>query len=268
MDMNKEIKKLENIQQQKPNRVLSIYLNTDPSDPDQQGGEWKIHLKNGLKSFENYMKEDDDKDEKRSYRNVREKVEEFMHENEKNLKKSVVLFASGDDSVWFAQILQMPVKTEFHWEDSPHLDQLKEMQETFPRTGIVLTQQDEIKILKTELGALLDTRHLELDLDTEDWRQATGPHRADPSMGSGGKSTQRDQFKERFEANRQRWYKTLATLVDKMAKDNDWERIYIVGDKEEAKDLENNMNKQVTNVINKNLLGHEETKVIEEVMAS
>ncbi len=51
MNIAKEMKKLESIYLEKPNRVFTMYLNTDPADPEQQGGEWKIHLKNGLKKF-------------------------------------------------------------------------------------------------------------------------------------------------------------------------------------------------------------------------
>lgn len=67
MDLNKEIKKLENIHLEKPQQVFTMYLNTDPSDPEQQGGEWKIHLKNGLNNFEAYLKEDGDSEEKETF---------------------------------------------------------------------------------------------------------------------------------------------------------------------------------------------------------
>ncbi|SFJ42233.1 Protein required for attachment to host cells [Halobacillus dabanensis] len=267
MDLNKEIKKLENVHLEKPQKVFTMYLNTDPSDPDQQGGEWKIHLKNGLNNFESYLQEDGDSDEKRNYWAVKEKVEKFIEENEQNFAKSVVLFATGDETIWFAERFQMPVKTEFYWEETPVLDQLKEMQNKFPKTGIVLTQKNEIKLIDAQLGMLKDTQLFELDLDTEDWRQHQGPHRAQPSMGSGGaKTSKRDQFEERFEANRYRWYKSVAPKIDKLAKDYEWERLYLVGDKEELKDLQDNMNKEASDMINKNLLDHEEMHVIEEVV--
>ena len=96
MDINKEIKKLENVYLEKPQRVFSMYLNTDPADPEQQGGKWKLHLKNGLNSFENYLQMDGDSEEKRNYWAVKEMVEKYMHENEQNLAKSVVIFATGD----------------------------------------------------------------------------------------------------------------------------------------------------------------------------
>ncbi|UOQ46998.1 VLRF1 family aeRF1-type release factor [Gracilibacillus caseinilyticus] len=266
MDINKEIKKLEQIYLEKPQRVFTMYLNTDPSDPDQQGGEWKLHLKNGLNSFENYLQEDGDSDEKRNYWAVKEKVEQFMHDNEQELAKSVVIIANADESVWFAHKFQMPVKTEFSWEEQPKLEQLKEMYNQFPETGIILTQKEAIKILDTELGTLKDTKLYEMDLDTEDWREHTGPHGAGVSMGTGGKNNQQEQFESRFEANRYRWYKSIGSTLDKVAKNRNWQHIYIVGKKDEAEDLVHNMSKEVTDIVPKNMLEHEEMKIINEVV--
>lgn len=267
MDLNKELEKLEHIHLEKPQKVFTMYLNTDPSNPDQQGGEWKIHLKNGLNNFESYLQEDGDSDEKRNYWAVKEKVENFIEENEQHFAKSVVLFATGDETVWFAERFQMPVKTEFYWEETPVLDQLKEMQQQFPKTGVILTQKNQIKLLDAELGRLKDTQLFELDLNTEDWRMHQGPHRAQPSMGSGGaKNSKQDQFEERFEANRYRWYKSVAPKIDRAAKQYGWERFYLVGDKEELKDLQDHMNKEADDMINKNLLDHEEMHVLDEVV--
>ncbi|MFC4401732.1 VLRF1 family aeRF1-type release factor [Gracilibacillus xinjiangensis] len=266
MNIHEKIKELSNVQLGKPNRIFTMYLNTDRADPEQQGGEWKIHLKNGLRNFESYLKEDGDSDEKRNYWAVKEKVEKYMNENEQNLAKSVVIFATGDDSIWFAEKFQLPVTTEFEWDDYAHLDQLKKMYESFPKSGIILTQKAAVKVLDTELGTLKDSHTFELDLDTEDWREYSGPPRAQASTVAGGKNTQQDQFKERFDANRYRWYKTLASTLDRFAKGLNWENIYIVGDKDEVNDLKVNMNKPVTKVVNKNMLDHEEMKVIDEVV--
>ncbi|WP_277678707.1 VLRF1 family aeRF1-type release factor [Gracilibacillus dipsosauri] len=266
MNIAKELKKLESIYLEKPNRVFTMYLNTDPADPEQQGGEWKIHLKNGLKNFDNYLQEDGNSEEKRNYWAVKEKVEKYMKENELELAKSVVIFATADDSIWFAEKFQMPVQSEFEWSDSAKLDQLKQMYNEFPKTGIILTQKEAVKVLDTELGTVKDSHIFELDIETENWKKHSGPHRARVSMGSGGKSTKQEQFKERFNANRYRWYKSLASTLDRFAKGLNWEQIYIVGDKDEVNDLRENMNKPIKKVVNKNMLDHEEMKIIHEVV--
>ncbi|MRH44684.1 hypothetical protein GH741_18720 [Aquibacillus halophilus] len=267
MKLESKLKDLQNVKLEKPNRVLSMYLNTDPSDPDQQGGEWKIQLKNGLNSFENYLEQSGDKEELNYFKKVREKVERYVYDNKLNLQKSIVLFASPDESVWFAEKLQMGVKTEFYWQDTPVTGQLYQMQTIFPKVGIVLVQQSNVKVIEAELGAVLETKHYKLDIDTEDWRQFAGPPKIDAASGMAGKNIQQDNFDDRFRANQKRWYKDLAPKMDKLAKDHQWNRIYIVGEKEEAKDIEHYMNKKVFEVKGLNILDHEESKVIKKVVA-
>ncbi|MFA9456328.1 VLRF1 family aeRF1-type release factor [Halalkalibacter sp. AB-rgal2] len=266
MDIQKEIEKLEKIYLEKSNKILTMYLNTDRSDPDQQGGEWKIHLKNGLRNFESYLNEVDNEEEKRNYSIVRKKIERYMKENEQSLARSVIIFATADQSVWFAEKFQMPVQTEFEWKEVANTSQLRELHQTFPKTGVILTQKEQVKVLDAELGSLKQSHHFQLDLDTEDWREYLGPHESRATVGSGGKSTQQEKFRERFEANRYRWYKSLASTLDRLAKHAGWQNIYVVGDKEETNDLLNHMNKAITDVIHKNMLNHKEKQVLHEVV--
>ncbi|WP_404454069.1 VLRF1 family aeRF1-type release factor [Virgibacillus necropolis] len=265
MDLTEQINQLEKVDNGNSNKVFTMYLNTDPSDPEQQAGEWKIHLKNGLHNFEKYLAEDENHGDLKDFQVVKEKVRNFVVENEQKFRKGIILFATAEEDVWFAERVQMRLTTEFYWESYPVLDQLKQLHETFPKSGIVLVQQDQIKVIDTELGEINDTSHYELDIDTDSWRQMTGPHKADASMGSGGKSTQKDSFNARYSANKHRWYKRIAPAIDKQAKDREWENIYIVGDPEAANEVEAQMNKTANQVIQKNLLDHEETKVLDEV---
>ncbi|MBU5595492.1 hypothetical protein KQI76_10045 [Amphibacillus sp. MSJ-3] len=262
MDINKEIKKLESIYLEKPERVFTMYLNTDPADPDQQGGEWRIHLKNGLQQFEKYLIEDGNQAELDNFCKVKKKVKHFMTENELNLAKSVIIFATPDESIWFAKLLQVPVTTEIYWEEIAKVDQLIDLYHNYPKSGVILTQKEAIKIIETELGSIHDSSYYELDLDTENWKKHTGPHQAQATVGSGGKSVKREQFNKRFEANRFRWYKSIAAKLDKLAKDNRWEYIYMVGNQDETQELSKVMTKKVNTFVDKNMLDENEAKVI------
>ncbi|MFC2947192.1 VLRF1 family aeRF1-type release factor [Virgibacillus sediminis] len=265
MDLNKELEKLRKIRKEGANKVFSMYLNTDPSDPDQQGGEWKIHLKNGLKNFEQYMEEDGDKEELKNYQQVKQKVEKFVRGNEQNFKKGIVLFATADEEVWFADRVQMPLETEFYWEETPVLDQLSKLSERYPKAGIILVQQNEIKVIDAYLNEIEGTISYELDLDTEDWREKLGPRDGLGTTGKGSTNLQVDNFRDRFEENKHRWYKKIAPKLDKRAKENEWEKIYVVGEADQAKELKNLLNKPVDEVIQKNMLDHEESKIIKEI---
>lgn len=61
--MHQLLNRLENTYVNHPDKFFTMCLNTDPSDPDQQGGKWKIHLKNGLEDFEQYIKKSQDQEE-------------------------------------------------------------------------------------------------------------------------------------------------------------------------------------------------------------
>ncbi|WP_047986390.1 VLRF1 family aeRF1-type release factor [Ornithinibacillus californiensis] len=267
MNMKKVIAKLESVYREKPHRVFSMYLNTDPSDPEQRPGDWKIHLKNGLNNFDSYLRADGDSEEKKNFNKIIEKVQQYIQENELNLSKSIVIFATADEEVWFAERYQMPVETSFYWQETVKVDQLSQMYQQFPKTGIILIQKEAIKVIDSELGSVLDTKRFALDLITEDWKEITSPHDEQDTVELSGNHMKRDELEQRFEANRYRLYKTFATKLDKLAKDKQWDLIYLVGDKKEAQDLMNNMNKPVTDIVHKNMLDHEETLVLDVVMA-
>ncbi|MFC4558701.1 VLRF1 family aeRF1-type release factor [Virgibacillus kekensis] len=265
MNLDDQIKQLENVRKEGSNKVFSMYLNTDPSDPEQQGGEWKIHFKNGLRNFESYLQEDENKEELKNFQQVKKKVEKFVRGNEQNYRRGIILFATADEEIWFAHRVQTRLETEFHWEETPQLDQLKKLRDEFPKSGIILVQQDQVKVVEANMNEIEDTVYYEFDVDTDDWRQFTGPHRADPSMGSGGKSLQQDNFKDRYEANKHRWFKSIAPKLDKRAKDHQWEKVYVVGEPDPTQELKEQMNKPIDDIIQKNMLDHEESKVLEEV---
>lgn len=265
VSFDKEIKQLENVQRDGVNKIFTMYLNTDPSDPDQQGGKWKINLKNALRNFETYLREDENEEELKSFQAVREKVKKYIQKKEQDLGRGIILFASADDEVWFAKRVQMKVETAVYWQRTPQLDQLRKLSEAYPTSGIILVQQNKIKVIDTSLNRVQDTSYYELDVDTEDWRVKKGPRKATASMGVGEPNVQKDEFKARYNANKQRWYKKIAPRLDKHAKNKEWEKIFVVGVSDASNELVEQMNKPVDEVIQKNMLDKEESKVLQEV---
>ncbi|MGJ9457534.1 VLRF1 family aeRF1-type release factor [Oceanobacillus sp. CF4.6] len=266
MDINEKLKELENVRAEGSNKVFTMYLNTDPSDPDQQGGEWKIHFKNGMRNFEKYLEEANDKEELKNFQLVKKNVEKYMKENEQQHLKGIIVFATADEVVWYADMVQMRLENEFYWQETPELDQFRKLKDTYPKTGIILVQQNEIKVIESYLNQLEDTLSYELDVEEETWRVMQGPRKGNSATGMGSTNLQKDNFEARYEANQQRWYKSIAPKLDKQAKDKKWEKIFVVGEAASSKELEKQMNKPVNEVIQKNMLDHEESKVMKEVL--
>jgi hypothetical protein len=266
MSLTKTLNKLENLHLQKPDKLLTMYLNTDRRDPDQQGGKWKIAMKNGFNSFEEYL-DVSNAEEKKKMNGIREKIETYVLSLERDLPRSIIVFASEDSGIWETFELQVPVKTNFYWEEYAVLDQLKELQSKYPLTGLILLQQNQVKMIQTQFGEVEDTQMFHFDLDTEEWRRHAGPQPADINIGSnGGSANQDDHFKEKIEAHQKRWYKSLGSKLDQEAANRKWNKIILVGDKGTGNVLSKNMNKEVHGIIQKNLLNEKEERVLEEIL--
>ncbi|MGD6967950.1 VLRF1 family aeRF1-type release factor [Rossellomorea vietnamensis] len=267
MSIQKTMNKLENVHLQSPDKLLTMYLNTDRRDPDQQGGKWKIALKNGLNSFNEYL-DLSNEEEKKRFNSLREKIQNYVSSLERDLPRSIIIFASEDSSIWEAFQLQVPVETNFYWEEYAVLDQMKQIQSEKPLTGLILVQQTQVKWVETAFGQIEDTEMFRFDLDTEEWRRHAGPQPSDITIASkGGSASQDDHFQQRIEANQKRWFKNLGGKLDKVAADRKWEKIIVLGDKGTGHMLSENMNKQIDEVIQKNLLNEQEEKVVEEINA-
>ncbi|MEC1943460.1 hypothetical protein P9E64_20905, partial [Bacillus velezensis] len=64
MAIDSLIGKLKYVMTESPDKMLSLYVNTDMRNPDQQGGEWKIALKTGFRRLKEYLSVSDPEEEK------------------------------------------------------------------------------------------------------------------------------------------------------------------------------------------------------------
>src|SRR5699024_12776871 len=76
--------------------VLTLYLNTDASNPDLNNGEWKIHLKNEIKEMKNYADNTAREPEKKALKKLHKKVEDRVGELQMELQKGLMITASAD----------------------------------------------------------------------------------------------------------------------------------------------------------------------------
>ncbi|WP_078592425.1 VLRF1 family aeRF1-type release factor [Evansella clarkii] len=262
MALADELKALREFRCEEGKCVLSVYLNTDRADSEQQKGEWKIRLKNGLKRHEEYLEASENKDQLKSFRKLRKKVENEVNGNQSQLQKSVVIFASDVDDLWSVHYMQLPVETSFHWEEAPVLDQLTKLQQDFPKSGIVLPNMDEVKILETDLGEIQDTRIYSFDPDTGNWNYKQGMGAEDKIMSG---ATHTDKYDQRFQENLNRFYKDMAGNIERLKQDRNWEALYLVGEADPVNTLESQLRVPVDKSVKKNLNNVDTSKVLEQV---
>lgn len=240
--------------------VLTIHLNTDASAGNLSNGEWKIHLKNGLKELKEEVKEKDNQDELKALKKLQDKVEKEIAVHSREMRKGFILVASADGELWKARVLQVPVTTSFHWGKTAETQQIEELEQRFPETALVVVQQANVTFIETSLGIIRDTKKYSWDIDSENWVDEEDT--AQPLARGGGK----DEFKRRFEENQHRWYKSLASRIEKEIKNRGLEGAYLVGSKESVAEVEANMSpNNVKGIITKNLGSKPDHEILNEV---
>ncbi|WP_018923390.1 VLRF1 family aeRF1-type release factor [Salsuginibacillus kocurii] len=242
--------------------VLSIYLSTDFSQQSQQTGEWKILLKNGLKRLREYIEASGTHEELKTFKKISEQASKQIHDQQVNMHRSVILFASADGDIWTERYLQVPVETEFHWEKHPETTQLETLQKNYPTTGVILVQQRDVVLMDTALGEIRDEVQYSWDLESEDWKEYKGTS-AQIRVASG--TTDFDEFQQRFEENRQRWYKSLGSVLDREVKKRKLNEVYLIGSQDSINDLGKHLNTNITNTISKNLFSHPGHEILNHV---
>ncbi len=240
--------------------ILTLYLNTDASDPEQSNGEWKIHLKNGMKALKEQVKNRDNPEELKALKKLMDQAEAEIYSKQKEMQRGYILIASADGELWRERILQVPVTTSIQWDNVAQTQQVEELEQRFPETAIIVVQQAEVTFIETELGTIQDEKYFSWDLERQSWvdyQEAVQP---------GERGHGKDEFQRRFDENQQRWYKDLAQELSKELKARKLKGAYLVGNKESVSELESNMSENyVRGTIAKNLGSRPNHEILKEV---
>ncbi|MFB5663307.1 VLRF1 family aeRF1-type release factor [Alteribacillus sp. HJP-4] len=242
--------------------ILTIYLNTDLGEGNQQSGEWKIRLKNGLKKLKEYTESSGSKDEQKAYKKLADEANQRIYDLQTDMQKALIFIASADGELRAEYILQVPVETEFHWEKKPIVTQLQDMESKFPPAGIIMVQQRDVILMDTALGEINEEKRFSWEFESEDWKQYKGNASSDRTSSG---TTQVDEVQQRFDENRLRWYKSLAPMLDKEIKKRGLQGAYLVGNKEAVRDLEKHLGTKILDVIPKNLISKPSHEILNHV---
>ncbi len=265
--------------------VLSVYLNTNPADREAQNGAWKIQLKNGLKRLDEYLTASKDENELKAYKELRKKVEKEITDNQGDLQKGVVIFASTKDDLFWVKHLQISVKTDFQWENKPALDQLRYIYKAYPYAGVVLPSFKGIRVLDTSVGIVNEEVYYEFDAGLEVWTEQKGVRSSgriqgrsgagstgggaaggnSPVIGGSGGGSPTDELDHRLKENLDRFYKDMGSKIEKLKKERRWEEIHVIGEAEHAQSFSKVLHKKPNSCIHKNLINNSADKILHEV---
>lgn len=238
--------------------VLSLYLNTDPNTGMEKRDVWKIHLKNGLKNVEQHITAVDHEQEVKLFQLVKTKVDEKIDDMTLHLKRSIVLFATPNEVV--IHQLQVPVENQIVWRELPVISQLEAIYSKYPRSGIVAIDHEQALLIDMELGELKEEVAYSLDVESGDWRRFQGVAASSMMAGS---STHTDKYERRMNENFTRQLKQFAHILDTQALKRGWQGVYLVGQPEMTRHLQQMLHTEVVKMIPRNL----SSKTAHEVMA-
>ncbi|MDN4607885.1 VLRF1 family aeRF1-type release factor [Sporosarcina highlanderae] len=261
MSLSKELQKLKEYKCDS-RCVLSVYLNTNPADPEQQNGAWRIHLKTGLKRLHEYLEASNDEKELKAYKKLRDKVTKEIETNQNDFNKGVVIFAAEDPELWSVHYVQVQVKTSFHWEDHPVIEEMEYMLKAYPEAGIVLPSFGEVRILDTAMGFITGERSYAFDSGLDVWKENDS---VKSSLQTGTGEGNSDGLDQRLKENLERFYKEMGVIVERIRKERDWKELYVVGEAELANSFAKTLRTKPNNSIYKNLINVQADKVLHQV---
>jgi hypothetical protein len=116
------------------------------------------------------------------------------------------------------------------------------------------------------MGEVKNEQEYQLILENEgDWKQYEGLAAGERMASS---ANDRDKYDQRHAAIQQRWYKQVASELDKKAINNGWKHIYLVGEKVLISEFKQSIKFSSVTTIYKNYTKCTSKEIINQVVAS
>ena len=205
--------------------VLTLYLNTNPAEPRNQGHPpgYLIYLKSRGKIIGTRVPEP----ERKQFREELKRVEEFLR-NQRPSQRGVVIF-SGSKRL---EILPMhvAVEDELHW-GRPSLTQLLWLLDEHQPSGVVVVDRSGARFYRYWLGEMEELKREKFVLDMAAWRQK---HLMPPSHPGVYKTrgSQRDVFQQRVEAQYDRFFREAAERIRQWSEREKLRPVFVAGPNE------------------------------------
>ncbi|TQR20299.1 VLRF1 family aeRF1-type release factor [Psychrobacillus vulpis] len=243
--------------------VLSIYLDTNPADPSQLKGAWKIHLKSGLKRLGEYLEASHDENEIKAFNEVKNKVMHEIEENGHVLRKGIVIFATANDDLWSVHYVQVPVKTNFYWENHPVTEQFEYMYKAYPEAGIIMPSFGEVRILDTAMGFVRDDLTFKYDPVSEVWGEKK---KVDAKGRRAVADSKSSVLESGYKVNVSSFFRGMNTTIEQLRKKRGWREFHVAGEAEMANAFTDSLRDLPASCIYKNLNNSKSSEVVNQVL--
>lgn len=186
-----------------------------------------------------------------------------MEKNSLELRKGAVIFASANEDLWSVHYVQVPVKTNFYWEDHPVTEQLEYMYKAYPEAGIIMPSFGEVRILDTALGFVRDDVTFKYDPVSETWNEKV-------KIDSRGRRAVADSktavLDTHYRVNASTFYKGMRTTVEQLRKKRGWREYHVAGEAEMANAFTDTLRDSPASCVYKNLNNSKANEVINQIL--
>lgn len=215
--------------------ILSIYLNVDPTLPENQATQpaYRIWLKNALDELVPRL--DNSKSERQQRLALSQMAAKITTRfvDFRPQGKGVALFAAED--FWQQFDLPMPISNNIHY-GRPDVVPLLWLLDEYQRYGIVQVDHRRVELLTAFLGRPETKDEMRLELDTSDWPRTVMIH----NVGNGLKATagtNRDVFEDRVDEQVRGFWREAVAKISTWMEEADLDRLIIGGDEEAVSGL-------------------------------
>jgi peptide subunit release factor 1 (eRF1) len=213
-----------------PPPVLTAYLDTNPSNPRNQGARrgYVTWLKTAARNLRNELP----KEAGKTFRAQLNRIQDYL-QTERPGARGLVVFAGP--KVWQVAPLQVEVAEELHW-GKPSLQQMMWVLDEHRPRGAIVIDGAGARFFRFWLGKVTEDEAAAFHVDYSSWRR---PHLVGPSTSAVSKQhgVQRDRVAHRAEAQRDRFSRALRARIERWAAEEQVSPFVLVGDATETEAL-------------------------------
>lgn len=229
--------------------TLTLYLNVDGSvrENQSQTPAWRIWLKDALKRIEGELKDG----QYEPWKDIRDRVERFLEYYQPNAK-SLVLFYGPEAESRFELPVTLGNQASFgKLNVTPLLWAVDEYEPYL----VMLVDREKVRFFTSSLGSVGFDDIMEIDIGAFDFAERTNVHPAKPlgdgSAGAVHGGSGRDDFENTVDAYRHRFYRDVASKIEKLLEERGIDRLILGGVEESAHEVR----RQLPDTVAKCLVG-------------
>ncbi|HEY6737402.1 MAG TPA: VLRF1 family aeRF1-type release factor, partial [Actinopolymorphaceae bacterium] len=216
--------------------VLSVFVTIDPREETRPNPPSRLRTRTALQRI---LDEEKDKDRRKlleaRFRELAPAIDRVLDPREPGLGRAFFAPITTDNPAWNGgsdgQLieLQLPLVDLVTVESTPYIRPLLEAAQVGAPVGLLAVSRDGVRQVDYRYGLARELERLEIDVDSEPWREYKGPAPSHPQLGQ-QMSTARDQFDHRREEHVLRSLLGLVPTVTATADKLGWQLLLAAGE--------------------------------------